>query len=354
LIGMVSDADFFKILSAAERKKLPETKEFHFGVVSARRANKIEGVRDIFTVQCQFDEAGVRPTWYVDEASLKDYKTLGLNAVVGGKLTASRNKALKDARSQGKVCVQVSDDISSWEYRDGPSATVRTDDAMNAAHAASKRYIISPVAAARFMLAKMRAAETPDGSRPRLGGVYMLGSCARTFCGDAFARKHFILGDFFVVDKDSKVNFDEEMMLKEDYDFSCAHIKAFGSVMRCNRMTLSVKHYANSGGAVTNRDNKGIEERRNIDVLNRKWPGCFRANHKRKNEVIMKWKDKKATAAAAATPVDEDDDDDDDGEPTEKRPAAAMKAKAKPTTRKAAKVSGVIKKVTKKPLAMAA
>jgi len=205
---------------------------------------------------------------------------------------------LRDARMAGKVCVQLSDDISAWEYRDGANAAVRTDDAMNAAHAKARRYIVSPVAAARFIAAKMRSAEAPQ---PKLGGVYMLGSCARTFVGEAFVRQHFILGDFFVVDHDSKVNFDDEMRLKEDYDFACAHIKAHGSVMRCNRMTLNVKHYDNGGGACTNRDKKGQEEKRNVDILHRKWPGCFRANPKRKGEVIMKWR---------ALPDNADDDGD--------------------------------------------
>merc|ERR1719162_145432 len=268
-----SDASFFKLLSASERKNLPSKDAFHVCVVSARRATTISGVSDICMVQSQLVDAGVTPTWYVDEGSVKDYQLLGLKAVVGGKLTPSRNKALADARSKGKVCVQLSDDICSWEYRDGKNAAVRTDDALNAAHATAKRHIISPVAAARFILAKMRSAENP---KPKLGGVYMLGSCARTFYGDAFARQHFILGDFFVVDVGSKVNFDEEMRLKEDYDFACSHIKAHGSVLRCNRMTLSVKHYDNGGGACTNRDSKGKEEQRNVNILNSKWPGCFR------------------------------------------------------------------------------
>merc|ERR1719436_641486 len=90
-------------------------------------------------------------------------------------------------------------------------------------------------------------------------------------------QQHFILGDFFVVDK-SKVRFDESMTLKEDYDFTCAHLRAHGSVMRCNRMTLSVKHYANAGGACSNRDGRGAEERRNVAVLMRKLPGVFRMN----------------------------------------------------------------------------
>merc|ERR1719387_3382349 len=119
-----------------------------------------------------------------------------------------------------------------------------------------------------------------EGKQPQLGGVYPLQSCSRTFASPPFARHHFVIGDFFVVDK-SKVRFDENMKLKEDYDFTCAHINAHGSVMRCQRMTLCVKHYANSGGAVTNRDQKGIEEKRNINILKTKWPGRFRDNPKR-------------------------------------------------------------------------
>merc|ERR1712032_1809296 len=201
----------------------------------------------------------------------------------------------------GKACVQLSDDISAWEYRHGQMAKSRDDDSVNAAWKAAKQFILSPVTAARFMLAKMRAA--PGDQKPQLGGVYMLRSCARTFASDEISRKHFCLGDFFVVDN-STVRFDDKMTLKEDYDFTCAHIREHGSVMRFNRMTLNVKHYANLGGACTNRDSKGQEERKNIDILNSKWPGCFMPNPKRKNEVILRWKgcteDNDQTAAGKA------------------------------------------------------
>eukprot|EP00930_Biecheleria_cincta_P073589 TRINITY_DN60869_c0_g1_i1.p1 TRINITY_DN60869_c0_g1~~TRINITY_DN60869_c0_g1_i1.p1 ORF type:complete len:538 (-),score=95.61 TRINITY_DN60869_c0_g1_i1:153-1739(-) len=312
--GLDKDESLFKVLSAAERKCLPKKEELHVGVVSARRATKLEGVRDIFMVEMQFREAGLTPTWYVDEGSLKDYKALGLQAVVGGKLTEARNKVLRDARSQGKVCVQVSDDISAWEYRDGANAKVRTDDALNAAHAAARRLIVSPVAAARFIVAKMRSCPDP---KPKLGGVYMLGSCARVFSSDPFARHHFILGDFFCVEPDSTVKFDLNMKLKEDYDFTCAHISKYGSVMRCNRMTLNVKHYSNSGGAVSARDKKGQEELRNVGILKTKWPGMFRDNPKRKNEVILQWKTGKST----------DDDDDADGDGDSSPPTRTSKSK---------------------------
>jgi len=286
MVGTDSDESFFKLLNAQERKCVRPKSDFHFCVVSARRATKAEGIKDIFMVQMQFKECGVEPTWYVDAQSLQDYKDLGLKAVVGGKLTAARNMAIKDARRQKKVCVQCSDDIAAWEYRHGKAAQTRDDDEQNAAHAAAKRFIVSPVTAAQFILAKMRGAE--GSKKPRLGGPYIIESCARTFGGPEFSRQHFILGDFSVIDL-SDVLYDETMNLKEDYDFACAHIQKYGSVMRCNRMTLSVKHYDNGGGACSNRDSKGTEEQRNIGILMRKWPGAFRSNPLRKNEVIMRW-----------------------------------------------------------------
>lgn len=296
-VGVDSDKVFFNILTPTERKHLPSKDAFHFCVVSARRVQSPEGLQDVFMVQAQFEEAGVTPTWYVDEASVKEYRRVGLKAVVGGRLTDARNKCLQDAARMGKACVQCSDDISAWEYRHGKRATTRTDAAVNAAYSKAKQFIISPVTAARFILAKLRA--KPGGNRPQLGGVYMLGSCSRTFAGDEVSSRHFCIGDFFVVDK-SNVRFDKEMTLKEDYDFTCSHIKAHGSVLRFNRMTLQVKHYSNVGGAVDERDKKGKKERMNIAILNRKWPCVFSPNPKRKNEVIMRWK------TSCADPVDDD------------------------------------------------
>ncbi|CAE7561289.1 unnamed protein product [Symbiodinium microadriaticum] len=146
----------FKLLSPEERKCIPKASEFHFCVVSARRASTVEGVQDIFKVQCQFDEAGVVPTWYVDSDSVKEYRKLGLQAVEGGRLCPSRNKALKDANLLGKICVQASDDISAWEYRHGKRAASRDDALCNAAWAKAKRYVLSPLTAAQFIVAKMR------------------------------------------------------------------------------------------------------------------------------------------------------------------------------------------------------
>merc|ERR1719356_2189175 len=50
-MGVDPDAKFFKILSAKERKCLAPAKDFHFCIVSARRATSVQGVQDIFMVE---------------------------------------------------------------------------------------------------------------------------------------------------------------------------------------------------------------------------------------------------------------------------------------------------------------
>lgn len=106
---------------------------------------------------------------------------------------------------------------------------------------------------------------------------------------DEFSSYCFILGDFFVADK-SPCRFDNEMTLKEDYDYTCSHIETHGSVLRCNRLMIHAKHRSNPGGAVASRDVGGAKERKNIAILQRKWPGVFKLNCLRKGwEVRMTW-----------------------------------------------------------------
>lgn len=285
---LTPEAAFFGLLSAPERRCLPTASDIHFCVISARRTQTPQGVADIAGVVAAFRSQGIEPTWYVDTDSLKDYRRIGLTAVVGGKLTPARNKALRDASKLKKACVQCSDDISQWRYHHGPQAKSRSDDDANAAYAKAQCHVVSPVAAARFMLAKLRAPAAGAG-RAHLAGVFPTSSCARGFGGDEFSPSNFVLGDFFVADM-SPVVFDETMTLKEDYDFTCSHLRRHGCVIRCNRLTVMAKHQTNAGGACSVRDAKGVAEQRNIAILRQKWPGVFSDNPKRKHEVVMRWK----------------------------------------------------------------
>jgi hypothetical protein len=183
--------------------------------------------------------------------------------------------------------VQVSDDISKWEYFDVEKQNFRgevTFDKANAAVHGARRLCVSPLAAAQFMLAKMRSSPL----KPHLGGVFPTLNASLSLGQEEYSTHHFILGDFFVAEPASACRFDTSMTLKEDYDFSCAHIKEHGSVLRCNRMFAHARHATNAGGAVATRDSNGSKERANIAILMRKWPGVFHLNGRRKDEVIMK------------------------------------------------------------------
>eukprot|EP00442_Polarella_glacialis_P001410 CAMPEP_0115119672 /NCGR_PEP_ID=MMETSP0227-20121206/45230_1 /TAXON_ID=89957 /ORGANISM="Polarella glacialis, Strain CCMP 1383" /LENGTH=922 /DNA_ID=CAMNT_0002521185 /DNA_START=146 /DNA_END=2914 /DNA_ORIENTATION=+ len=294
--GKEADELLFACLSEEERKHLvDDLSEFHFCVISGRRTGTPEGVRDVLNVESQLRAGGVVPKWYVDEASIDGYRGLKLDATVGGKLLPSRNLALEDASRLGKVCVQCSDDISRWDYYKGEGRVGATTISLAEANAAAKtaeRYHISPVAAARFILAKMRGAEE---GKPQLGGVYPLGNLGQCFMGREFSRRNFILGDFFVVDK-SGCRFDESMSLKEDYDFTCSHLQEHGSIVRINRMLIQAKHETNAGGACSVRDSAGTREEENITILQAKWPGAIWRHHTRKHQVVLRWECLKKSA----------------------------------------------------------
>merc|ERR1712228_1160254 len=70
---------------------------------------------------------------------------------------------------------------------------------------------------------------------------------------------------------------------------TCSHLKKHGCVLRCQRMCVHAKHIKNKGGAVATRDGSGKKERMNIAILQKKWPGVFKLNAKRKDEVLMHW-----------------------------------------------------------------
>lgn len=261
-----------------------------------------EGVKDILATEKKFKAAGVTPCWYVDAESLEGYRALGLDAKVGGKLIPARNMALDDSERLGKACVQVSDDIEKLLYirpQGGWTRKLKLREA-NAVAKVASRYQVSPVATARFLLAKIRGAAScaPDSAQanwvpttmsPKLGGILPHSNTGIALEAWPYGYDSFILGDFFVSEK-SPCRFDTRMTLKEDYDLTCAHLHTHGSVVRFNHIMIHAKHETNAGGACTVRDSQGERERENIRILREKWPGAFADNPDRPNQVKMKWK----------------------------------------------------------------
>lgn len=285
------ESRLFAGLIKEERKHLPATADaLHFAVISARRADDARSLREVCNVQAQLVAGGAKPVWYVDKPSLKAYRKLGLSAKVGGKLVPARNLALRDAERLGKACVQLSDDIHRWDYCGGLRFQAADIFSGNEAAKQAGRLRISPAAAARFLLAKLRAA-----NGPKLAGVFPLGNTGMAFAHEPESKECFILGDFFVADR-SACRFDPRMSLKEDYDFTCSHLKNHGSVLRCNRMFVAAVHETNPGGAVSERDEAGQKERDNIAILRKKWPGVFHINGRRGDtQVVMCWRRRKTS-----------------------------------------------------------
>merc|ERR1712014_232892 len=97
-------------------------------------------------------------------------------------------------------------------------------------------------------------------SNCKLGGVYCLSNSGRALCQERFTEHQFIMGDFFVSEP-SDIRFDTRLDLKEDYDYTAAHLDKYGGVLRCNRLLVAAKHQTNSGGACSYRSTE--REQRN-------------------------------------------------------------------------------------------
>jgi hypothetical protein len=96
----------------------------------------------------------------------------------------------------------------------------------------------------------------------------------------------FINGSFSGYIKDG-ILFDEEMPLKEDYDFSARQIKKHGAILRFNFVAADAAHRNNKGGAFEIRkENENLE----IDcalTLIKRHPELIRMNPSRIGEVIL-------------------------------------------------------------------
>lgn len=217
---------------------LPEllsSDRFLFCVVSKGRPANVQAVHALLGTQ-----AG-KEVWFVGEgeAERKAYEANGATTVIsGGGLCKSRNAALAYAQKRGKFCVQLSDDIHGFTFIhhesewNGPGGGLNeagytkppslSESNKIAARATTRR--LSALGAAQMLAAQMKLA----GSK--FGGLYVNSNPGTSQMCPPIMYEHFCIGDFFVVDPSSTCRFDEEMKLKEDYDFTCSHLKTYGKV----------------------------------------------------------------------------------------------------------------------------
>lgn len=226
---------------------------------------------------------GCRATWYVGKGEERDYIRSGADRVVGGgNLPVSRNLALDDAWKLGATCVQISDDLRRFSLATDRMRHIKaleaavmvqaTLDACPGAYLGGGNSTSNP-----YMAIGLRTGnKLPYHKRPLL------------------QTNTLILGDFSVV-KPCGLYFDENTLVKEDYEYTLRHLRVFGKVIRLNYLLQDFRHRTNPGGANLNRD-KYNAERLAYDYLLGRWKGVLSSTTKRgptssAYEVVIRWKE---------------------------------------------------------------
>ena len=229
--------------------------DYYWSVISARRPDNVPLMEE---------RIGAGLVWYVAEGDGPAYEDAGADSVIeAGPLCRARNMAIDDAQAQQLPCVQMSDDFRRVKRKQLPSESV----------------------------VEITAQEAADEIWTQMAGLgARLGGCSPTanpyFAHVDVKLAGFVVGDFIVVG-DTDLRFDESMSLKEDYDYTAQHLARYGLVARCDLVLAEFAHRSNAGGAVAYRT--ADLERQMIRHLMKKWPGKFRLNPKRQNEIIMRW-----------------------------------------------------------------
>jgi len=191
------------------------------------------------------------------------YENAGCRIVFDtGKLMASRNFALEHAFKEGKISVQLSDDIKKVKINKnfGDGSEIDLDEAI--------KDLVK-----QFNKVPVKLMGIPPTSND-------------FFAKTILSKNTFCIGDMLFV-KPTDLRFDERLTLKEDYDYTLQHLNKYGNCFRYQKYLFHFQHYSNRGGAVDIRDDN--EERKNIRYLMLKWGDKIKLNTKRKNEILIKW-----------------------------------------------------------------
>jgi len=84
-----------------------------------------------------------------------------------------------------------------------------------------------------------------------------------------FSTNKFIGAPCSMILKGNECRYDEDIPLKEDYDFTLQNLKKYKGALRANFASYNVKQAKNIGGCADMRNAK--EEERQFDLLQKKW-----------------------------------------------------------------------------------
>lgn len=232
------------------------TPELTYTCISTRRPHAVDDMHN-----------HVQPKdlcWMVrDQKDYRDYKAAGaVHIEVSGGLCESRNAGIDHAHEQNRWCVQLSDDLKKVELAISKKKTVEIE-----LSAVVEQIVVAMVA-----------------TGARLGGVAPTANPFYFNPNRPLQQRHFIVGDLIVV-APTDLRFDENLKLKEDYDYTLQHISTYGKVARLSIVLAHFRHRNNSGGAVDFRTEDREQEA--IAYLKEKWGSAIRDNPRRPNEILL-------------------------------------------------------------------
>jgi len=202
-------------------------------------------------------------TWYVGAGEAEAYIDAGAERVVeSGGLCRSRNAILDDAFALDLPAIELSDDLRKLEI----------------ATAAKEKHDATLDDAVRLMFAAM------DSTGSRLVGVAPTSNAFFFNPNKPVHTVAFVVGDLIAV-RPTPLRFDEELRLKEDYDYTLQHVVKYGVIARCNSVLATFAHKTNKGGACDYRTTE--LEQQTIQQLRVKWPGLIKDNPRRKDEILL-------------------------------------------------------------------
>jgi hypothetical protein len=204
--------------------------------------------------------------WVVPDEDRAAYEAAGANVVPGfipRHLTRQRNIALEHAFAMGRACTMLDDDFKRVRAKVEGGARNEARD-------------IDLYAVMRVHDAALDAT-----------GLYLVGNSPTDnvgFARDGVSTRKFVPCPCITV-RPSTPRFDENLRLKEDYDFTLQHWMTYGGAARCDFIAPSFGRYTNEGGAVSYRTAELEQE--TIAYLMEKWPGMLRLNPRRANEILL-------------------------------------------------------------------
>lgn len=216
-------------------------------------------------------------TFFVNDGEKKSYVKSGANQVFesGNNICSARNKAIKEAK--GFPCIQVSDDLSylreiyftdTWKGSGG-----------------RKVKDVSFETVAKTMIEEL------NRTKFWYSGIAVTSNRMNYLKGIDFTHDKLIVNDLICIMPDCPYEFDEEMALKEDYDFTLTNILMNGGLVRCNQFFGNFPHRNNDGGANLYRNSES-ERKANEKILG-KWGNLLKEHHSRENQISINYSELK-------------------------------------------------------------